>query len=115
MTTKMTPNQIFETLKIAALAIAKEENLRLTSISRRPKAGTVGTCTHDGHIKICIRTNGLMESVLWEENIRTIAHELAHLKHFNHSKEFYEYAASLVHKFSERLERKARPEIFFLR
>lgn len=106
----MTPKQIFEMIKLAGERLAKRESLPLKSIT----AGGInsrGLCTSDGRIYLILRASqDMLEEVKIHETARDMCHELAHLKHFNHSEAFWEYQAYLCHEMSDILGRKIIPE-----
>lgn len=85
--------------------VARQYQLPLRAISpaTMPTAGMadfLGTCSHDGHIHLVMRAtvDGMFVDVprtpadVW----RTAAHELAHLRHFDHSHAFREFHAELL-------------------
>lgn len=96
--------------------IAKDENLKLKSITRSPRQGTLGTCTSDGDIKIRMQMSPHMfPGIRDQENLRTLAHEISHLRYMHHDKEFWEYAAVLCEKISGKVGFIVKPERFMLR
>jgi hypothetical protein len=44
---------------------------------------------------------------------RSLAHEMAHLKHFNHGDEFWKFNKVLAIRIGELVGKKIRPEIAF--
>lgn len=107
----MTNLELFNLMSENAFKIAREEGLILNSITRSPKAGTVGTCSHDGNLRILIpNKKHLRDEVKIQEVGRTIAHELAHLRYMNHNFEFWKYASILCKRLSELLGTRIPPE-----
>lgn len=106
--TKLTPKILFDRLVTVGREIAKEENLPLKTIIRNA-GGALGRCHWDGTVEITVRVYAL-ESVMIEEAGRTLAHELAHLKHMNHDAEFWNYAAELCSKVGSKMNARVRPE-----
>ena len=103
-------NDLYLDLCTISRKIAIEEGLGLKEFVRSCK-GAVGRCHSDGTIEIKMNQSRYMEpEILISENARTFAHELAHLKHMHHGKEFWEYAAYLCGKFSCELGVKVHPE-----
>lgn len=85
--------------------VARQYQLPLRSIDflPMPEAGMVdrmGECTHDGHIRLVLRCtvdgqwceHPLSPNEVWD----TAAHELAHLKHFDHGESFHTLRLELL-------------------
>jgi len=91
----------------AARELSQKENLSLRSITFESLKRAQGLCSSTGDIKIKLHTNRLMElEVRKFHDVRTVSHELAHLKHFNHSEAFWEYQRELCKKLSSLLGMK---------
>jgi predicted metal-dependent hydrolase len=106
----------FRDLERLGKELAREENLKLTSITRCPKQGTVGTCSSNGEIKIRMQCSPYMfPATKDQENCRTLAHELAHLRHMNHNNEFWSYSKELCAKLSSKVGFTVRPEVVAIR
>lgn len=100
----MTPNQFFKELTRLGFEIAREENLPLKSIERAPQGNVRGRCSSNGTIWLRLHCSPTMlDRAKWQENGRTLAHELAHLKHMNHGTEFWLYAGQLCEKLSNKV------------
>ena len=95
--------------------LAFEHQLNLGTIEWIKNDSFYGQCSISGNLKIKVEFfDGELvpEMEVW----RTLAHELAHLKHFNHNREFWEFNKILAEEISVKLGRKIRPEVaFFLR
>lgn len=88
---------LFDTIKRAMEHVARDYNLPLRSITPMPAPKApiqLGDCSIDGHIRLVMRflhdgewTEARHEDDVW----RTAAHELAHLRHFNHGVQFQEF------------------------
>lgn len=94
----MTNSEIFNYVKLLGIEIAKEQSLPLKEINRITKRGkNVGLCHRDGRVEIYIPPYmEMIERVKIQESMRTICHELAHLRFFNHESEFWKYNKSLT-------------------
>lgn len=94
----------FNEVASAMRKVAKQYELPLGSVTHlpMPSAGLAeckGDCSHDGNIRLVLR---FAEDGEWCENPRppegvweTAAHELAHLRHFNHGLAFQELRLEL--------------------
>lgn len=94
----------FDEVATAMRRVAAEYGLPLRSVTAMsmPSSGMVdckGDCSHDGHIRLVLRCT---DNGTWcdaprspEEVWNTAAHELAHLKHFNHGDAFSTLHAEL--------------------
>jgi hypothetical protein len=109
---KIHPDDIvmFTLIHEAAWRVARAYNLPLKEIlgdenpdlTNNPATGQgcFGYCTADGRIRVALRGKEhgqwtaapRLEDDIW----RTVAHELAHLKHFNHGPAFQEFHAELM-------------------
>lgn len=105
----------FQELIKLGLELAQEENLKVSSFGRAPK-GARGLCFSNGNIQIRMHTSPtLLPKVKDIENLRTLAHELAHLRHMNHSHEFWSYAKELTEKLSVKVGYKIPHEKVMMR
>lgn len=86
-----------EGLKNAISSLAEEMNVSYTSITFKRTRSRFGSCSSKGnltfHYKIYFM-NEMMQKYL-------IVHELAHLTHMNHSKEFWTLVAQFVPEMEE--------------
>ena len=95
---------VFTEVCDAMRLVAKNYNLPLKTITglkmpERGMADRLGECTHDGHIRLVLRctVNGewcdapCSPDQIW----LAAAHELAHLRHFNHGAEFQDLSEEL--------------------
>jgi hypothetical protein len=96
---------LYTEISAAMRRVALKYNLPLHSISGypMPRSGMsdrLGDCSHDGHIRLVMRctVDGQWETeprtpeLVWE----TAAHELAHLKYFNHGESFQSFCEELT-------------------
>lgn len=94
----------FNEVCAAMRRVAANYELPLKTITGLPMpktgmANRLGDCSHDGHIRIVMRCTENGEwcpepcnpKQIWE----TAAHELAHLRHFNHGSEFLDFCEEL--------------------
>lgn len=107
----MTPSNIFSWVVSNAITLAKQENLPLKSIE---KGGVERVnrahCTRDGRIHVKLYTSpDMLEATKIHQTARTICHELAHLKHFNHGPKFWQYQEHLCNEMSKLLKVKVIP------
>jgi predicted metal-dependent hydrolase len=72
-------------LTVRTLAMAETHQLKLSHISIRDMQTRWGSCTSAGRVSFCWRL------IMAPDDVRTyvVAHELAHLKHMNHSPAFW--------------------------
>lgn len=81
-----------------ALKICAEFGLRYRSLE--PERANVkrryGICYDDGTIKIRLRHATTGEALKYSSLINTLCHELAHLRHFDHSPRFQAYYLKLL-------------------
>jgi len=112
----MTYQQNIQKLKSIMLKVAESENLPLKEVNFVKKLdGKVGYCTSDGRITIKLNSSRIMEpEIKLQENARTAAHELAHLKHFHHSEPFWKYSEKLCELLSIHLGVKILPETYYI-
>ena len=108
----MTNSEIFSYVKNLGIEIAKEQSLPLKEITRITRRGkNVGLCHRDGRVEIYIPPYmEMIERVKIQESLRTICHELAHLKHFNHEPPFWNYNKSLTEIASSKVGFLIPPE-----
>ena len=91
-------------LETAAKELAKTENLKLRSITFDKLKGKQGLCTNTGDIFIQLhKQRAMLEEVRQFHDVRTMSHELAHLKHFHHREEFWAYQRELCEKLGNLL------------
>lgn len=93
--------------------LKKEFNLPLNGITFIRCDSVYGRCSNDGTIQLKIEYfDG--ELVPLMEVWRTLAHEMAHLKHFNHGDDFWRFNKELVLRISEIIGKRIRPEVAIL-
>lgn len=102
MTDQIPKAQYFLKLQRVGIEIAKVESLPLKSIELYKFKKFQGMCKKDGSILITLKPSTMEELPRIQEDCRTLAHELAHLKHFHHNKEFWEYAALLCEMIGQK-------------
>jgi predicted metal-dependent hydrolase len=97
--------------------LAQAEGLALKAIFPLKNDRTiVGKCLANGLIYIRMHKNNLMtDETKDQENLRTLAHELAHLKYKNHDKEFWDYAEYLCKQISLIVGKTVKAEIAMVR
>jgi predicted metal-dependent hydrolase len=104
------PLELKKRIVSIAIDIALEFKLPLRSLEFIKVEHEYGKCSAQGDLKIKIEwPDGELvpEMEVW----RTLGHELAHLKHFNHGDDFWEFNRTLVNRISEMIQKKIRPEI----
>jgi predicted metal-dependent hydrolase len=107
-------NELQKKILNVALQVAAEFALPLRSIEFIKSENLYGQCSAEGYLRIkCEWPDGELvpEMEVW----RTLGHELAHLKHFNHGDDFWEFNKVLVNRISELIQKRIRPEIAFTR
>lgn len=72
-------------LRQLAALLAHSFRLPKHTIEIRPLEREYGICHHDGEIHICVTNANHTRLLKWETILDTLAHELAHLVHFDHS------------------------------
>jgi len=96
-----------------ALTLTTNLSLPLNEVRFTTDENLYGRCTSDGTIYVKVQFKDgerVPEMEVW----RTLAHELAHLIHFNHDEDFWELNRVLVNTISGLINRKIRPEVAFL-
>jgi predicted metal-dependent hydrolase len=97
---------LFSEVTSAMRRVAKEYELPLATITGYPMplksmADRLGDCSHTGHIRLVLRCTvdgQWCEAPLDPEQVwDTAAHELAHLRHFNHGDAFASFYEELLH------------------
>lgn len=111
---KYNPLGKMEQIREVASQINSEFSLNLRGIQFIKSDSMYGKCSSDGMITIKIEhLDGelIPDMEVW----RTLAHEMAHLRHFNHDADFWFFNREVLDKVSEILGKKIRPEIAFTR
>lgn len=101
-----------EQVRKVASQINSEFSLGLKEIKFIKSDSMYGQCSHDGTVTIKIEhTDGelIPDMEVW----RTVSHEMAHLRHFNHEADFWVFNREVLARVSEIVGRKIRPEIAF--
>lgn len=89
---------LFTEISVAMRMVAATYNLKIQSIGVTPNASfeksALGTCSADGRILLTMRVGNERRdpASIW----KTAAHELAHLRHFNHGVQFQEFELELL-------------------
>jgi predicted metal-dependent hydrolase len=85
-------------LSVRALSMAEMHKLKVTNITVRELQSRWGSCTSGGRISLCWRL------IMAPDDVRTyvVAHELAHLRHMNHSAAFWQEVERLGGDLSTR-------------
>lgn len=98
-----------------AIDLAQKYELPLRSITFIKGDAVYGMCSKEGRLSIKLEYfDGELvpEMEVW----RTLAHEMAHLRHFHHHHEFWLFNKELIQEISILIGKKIRPEVaFFLR
>ncbi|XMB86161.1 SprT family zinc-dependent metalloprotease [Mycoplasmatota bacterium WC44] len=95
--------ELFEELLVNTLELFNEKN-NITFQVRKMKS-IWGSCNKSKR-KITLNTNLMMQHKSFIEYV--IAHEVAHLKHANHSKDFYNWLALYMPDWKERKNKSIR-------
>lgn len=113
---------LYNEVVTAAKRVAKEYNLPLKGIEpiADPKPENAsGYCWRDGMIRVGLRIK--VDGVWAEEPLPaldvwdTMAHELAHLKHFNHGTAFQEFEEEMLEAMTNRRKQKVIDKVIKLR
>lgn len=95
---RKTRRDLIESLRNDANRICSRFSLRYASIE--PERANVkrryGICYSDGSIKIRLRHVHTGEPLKYSSLVNTLCHELAHLKHFDHSPRFQAFYLQLL-------------------
>ena len=95
---RKTRRDLIESLRNDANRICSRFGLQYASIE--PERANVkrryGICYSDGSIKIRLRHVHTGESLKYSSLVNTLCHELAHLKHFDHSPRFQAFYLQLL-------------------
>lgn len=90
MTEKAADAEVLRRLRADAARIGSPFGLRCASLrAARRDAKLYGVCDDLGHIRIRLRAIESRRSLPYGALIDTLCHELAHLQHFDHSREFW--------------------------
>ena len=79
-----------------ALALAYQLPLRSIDAERANVRRRYGICYSDGCIRIRLRNLRTGELLKYSSMIDTLCHELAHLRHFDHSPRFYAFYEKIL-------------------
>ncbi|MEN6605890.1 MAG: hypothetical protein ABFD60_01505 [Bryobacteraceae bacterium] len=101
---------LFHEIAAAMRQVSKRYNLKLHDVAPHPQpeyaTAPLGDCSIDGHIRLVMRG---MTAGKWDDEPRreqdvwnTAAHELAHLRHFNHGIQFQEFETELIEAMNNR-------------
>lgn len=95
---RKTRNRILSRLKRDAELIAGHFDLTYQSIEaeRANVKSRFGICYADGVIKIRLRHAVTARPLKYSSLVSTLCHELAHLRHFNHSERFHVFYRELL-------------------
>jgi len=81
--------ELLDRLRRDAATLAEPFELRYASIGKtRRDARIYGCCDLEGHIRIRLRSRISGGFLRYSSLLATLCHELAHLEHFNHGKDF---------------------------
>ena len=85
--------ELIEQLNVDAERIASRFGLRYASITaeRANVKSRYGVCYSDGAIKIRLRHASTGRPLKYSSLVNTLCHELAHLRHFDHSPRFHAF------------------------
>jgi len=100
--------------------LKKLVRLRAYKVPLTKTIQTDGWCNHlgNGKYEISLRLWGRNnrstrhETIFWEEALHSLAHELAHLKEWDHTPEHYELQARIMLKFTRILREQEVPDIY---
>jgi len=90
--------ELLERLRRDADRIAQQFELTyLAILADNPRAKSrYGLCTSDGEIRIRLNHVRTRRPLKYSSLVATLCHEMAHLKHFDHSKRFHKYFGQVM-------------------
>jgi hypothetical protein len=101
---------LFNEVRAAMWAVARHYKLNLRSVTPHPKPEAptcLGDCDSHGNVRLVLRftvKDQWTEPRRVEDVWKTAAHELAHLRHFNHSPAFQEFEEEMLVAMNNRKE-----------
>jgi len=106
------PLEKMEQIREIASQIDSHFRLELRGIKFVVGDSFYGKCSRDGILTLKIEYSDgelIPDIEVW----RTLAHEMAHLRHFNHDTDFWYFNREVLNKISEIVGRKISPEVAF--
>lgn len=96
--TRTEKRELLQRLRRDARRITRHFDLTyLRILADNPRAKSrYGLCTSDGEIKIRLNHIRTRRALKYSSLVATLCHELAHLKHFDHSKRFHKFFARVL-------------------